>query len=156
MYAECTARLVELQSTLDASTQHRDDVLRKVGDSLEDWIQIVLREKAIYHTMSMCSVDVTRKVLVAQAWIPDYALSSVQTALTDANHSSLASVGTIFQQIETKESPPTHFQTNKVTSVFQGIVDAYGVASYREVNPTVFTIVTFPFLFAVMFGDFGH
>ena len=158
MYAECTARLIELQSTLDASSAHRDEILRRIGDNLEDWTQIVLREKAIYHAMGMCSVDTSRKVLVVQAWIPDYALSSVQTALMDANQSSLASVGTIFQQIETRpgESPPTHFRTNKITSVFQGIVDAYGVASYREVNPTVFTIVTFPFLFAVMFGDFGH
>jgi V-type H+-transporting ATPase subunit a len=39
---------------------------------------------------------------------------------------------------------------------FQDIVDTYGVPVYKEVNPTVFTIVTFPFLFGVMFGDIGH
>ena len=67
-----------------------------------------------------------------------------------------AQVGTVFQPLVTYEDPPTYFHTSKVTNSFQEIVHAYGIARYREVNPTVFTIVTFPFLFAVMFGDMGH
>jgi len=58
--------------------------------------------------------------------------------------------------ISTQESPPTHFTTNFITQGFQDIVSSYGVARYREINPAVFTIVTFPFEFGVMFGDVGH
>lgn len=52
--------------------------------------------------------------------------------------------------------PPSHFKLNEVTAVYQEIVNTYGVPSYKEVNPSVFTIVTFPFLYGIMFGDIGH
>ena len=52
--------------------------------------------------------------------------------------------------------PPTYFRTNEVTATFQLITDTYGVPDYKEVNPSLFGIVTFPFLFGVMFGDIGH
>jgi V-type H+-transporting ATPase subunit a len=43
-----------------------------------------------------------------------------------------------------------------VTWVFQEIVNTYGIPNYKEVNPSVFAVVTFPFLFGIMFGDIGH
>jgi V-type H+-transporting ATPase subunit a len=40
--------------------------------------------------------------------------------------------------------------------VFQEIVNTYGIPMHKEINPAVFAIITFPFLFGVMFGDVGH
>jgi V-type H+-transporting ATPase subunit a len=52
--------------------------------------------------------------------------------------------------------PPSSFPLNSFTSPFQSIINTYGTPNYKEFNPTVFTIVSFPFLFAVMFGDIAH
>ena len=35
-------------------------------------------------------------------------------------------------------------------------MNTYGIPTYKEVNPSVFACVTFPFLFGIMFGDMGH
>lgn len=41
----------------------------------------------------------------------------------------------ILNRMQTKQTPPTYNKTNKFTSGFQNIVDAYGIGSYREINP---------------------
>ncbi|CAH1444815.1 unnamed protein product [Lactuca virosa] len=104
----------------------------------------------------MLSIDVTKKCLVAEGWSPIFATQQIQEALQQATIDAKSQVGAIFQVLHTKEMPPTYFRTNKFTESFQTIVDAYGVARYQEANPGVYTVVTFPFLFAVMFGDWGH
>jgi len=55
-----------------------------------------------------------------------------------------------------KKEPPTFIKTNEITMPFQEIVNTYGFPAYKEANPGLFTIITFPFLFGVMFGDVGH
>lgn len=156
MHSEVTMRLRELQSTIDAGEKLRMTVLTTLATSLEDWCTRIIQEKATFHVMNKLSIDYARKVLVGEAWVPKMALPGVQDVLLKASELSSAQTSTILEPIRAEGSPPTFFRTNKFTEGFQTIVDAYGVARYREVNPAVFTMVTFPFLFAVMFGDMAH
>jgi len=36
------------------------------------------------------------------------------------------------------------------------ITDQYDVPRYKEINPTLFSCITFPFLFGMMYGDICH
>ncbi|KAL4555595.1 hypothetical protein LXL04_038219 [Taraxacum kok-saghyz] len=153
---ELSGRTSELKRTIDAGLLHRGNLLQTIGEQYERWNILVRKEKSIYHTLNMLSIDVTKKCLVAEGWSPIYATEQIQDALERSTIDSNSQVGAIFRVLHTKELPPTFFRTNKFTDSFQTIVDAYGVAKYQEANPGVYTIVTFPFLFAVMFGDWGH
>ncbi|XP_051139489.1 V-type proton ATPase subunit a2-like isoform X2 [Andrographis paniculata] len=153
---EVSGKLSELKTTIDIGQLQRVNLLRSIGHEFEQWNFMVKKEKSIYHTLNMLSLDVTKKCLVGEGWCPVFARNQIQNVLNRATVDSNSPVGAIFHVLETKDQPPTYFCTNKFTSAFQEIVDAYGVANYREANPGVYTIVTFPFLFAVMFGDWGH
>lgn len=118
--------------------------------------QQIRKIKAIYHTMNMFNINVTEKCLIAECWVPSCDMDSVQVALRHGTERSGASVPSIVNRMETKQTPPTFNRTNKFTHGFQAIVDAYGVSDYQEVNPALYTLITFPFLFSVMFGDLGH
>lgn len=156
MISEVSGKLAELKTTIDAGLSHRVNLLENIGTQFEQWNLLVRKEKSIHHTLNMLSLDVTKKCLVAEGWSPVFATHQVQDALKRAAKDSNSQVSAILQVLHTRESPPTYFRTNKFTSSYQGIIDSYGVAKYQEANPTVFTVVTFPFLFAVMFGDWGH
>lgn len=150
------ARIEDLNTVLTQTNDHRHRVLVAAAKNIKSWFVKVHKMKAIYHTLNMFNLDVTQKCLIAEFWCAVDDVQRIHVALQSAANRSGSNVPSIMNPMETKETPPTYNRTNKVTSGFQGIVNAYGVASYREVNPAPYTIVTFPFLFAVMFGDAGH
>ncbi|KAL6524733.1 V-type proton ATPase subunit a2 [Orobanche minor] len=157
MITEVSGKLSELKTTIDIGQLHRTNLLQSIDYEFEQWHLQVNKEKCIYHILNMLSIDVTKKCLVGEGWCPAFATNQIQNVLNRATFDSNSQVGAIFQVLQTKDLPPTYFRTNKYTSPFQEFVDAYGpVATYQEANPAVYTIITFPFLFAVMFGDWGH
>jgi len=150
------SRLDDLTNILVRSKKQRRQVLGDISRQLPSWKEKVTKERSIYSTMNLFNYDVGRKCLIAEGWTPRTATEKIVGAMRRATESSGALVPSILSVVKAHEEPPTYFRTNKFTASFQSIIDAYGIAHYREVNPGVFTIITFPFLFAVMFGDFGH
>ncbi|KAI8639998.1 V-type ATPase, V0 complex, 116kDa subunit family [Parasitella parasitica] len=151
-----TSRIEDLNNVLSTTNLTRRSELLKVSENVTAWTTIVRKEKAIYHTMNLFNYDVNRKCLIAEGWCPTNDIHLVQQSLKEATDASGTSLPSILTELHTNKTRPTYHRTNKFTEGFQGIIDAYGIARYREVNPGLFTIVSFPFLFAMMFGDIGH
>ncbi|RXM35579.1 V-type proton ATPase 116 kDa subunit a isoform 1 [Acipenser ruthenus] len=156
MAAGVNTRIDDLQMVLNQTEDHRQRVLQAAAKTTRVWFIKVRKMKAIYHTLNLCNIDVTQKCLIAEVWCPVTDLDSIQFALRRGTERSDSTVPSILNRMQTKQTPPTYNKTNKFTAGFQNIVDAYGIGTYREINPAPYTIITFPFLFAVMFGDFGH
>ncbi|KAM9811151.1 V-type proton ATPase 116 kDa subunit a [Neosynchiropus ocellatus] len=149
-------RIQDLHTVLHRTEDYLTQVLLKASESVYSWVIQVKKMKAIYYILNLCSFDVTNKCLIAEVWCPVSDIPNLRRALEEGSRKSGSTVPSFVNRIPTTDTPPTLIRTNKFTSGFQNIVDAYGVGTYREVNPAPFTIITFPFLFAVMFGDLGH
>jgi V-type H+-transporting ATPase subunit a len=123
---------------------------------IEDLRLFLLKEKAVYHNLNTLKTD--KALYQGSCWCPVEISDKVRQAVTELKRRKSEIGGCDFKEapFPSHVKPPTHFRLNDVTWVFQEIVNTYGTPRYREINPGLFAIVTFPFLFGVMFGDIGH
>jgi V-type H+-transporting ATPase subunit a len=115
------------------------------------------KERLIFFNLNKCLIR--GNFIDGEVWIPEDKFKLVQENLQNRSNSSnsKSELNAYFTEPENVDAtPPTYIKTNELTATFQLIVDTYGVPRYREVNPALFAIVSFPFLFGVMFGDIGH
>jgi V-type H+-transporting ATPase subunit a len=122
---------------------------------LEVYKLFLQKEKVLYSTLNKFKKE--DKLFLGFCWIPrqdnEEILKQVE-GLKDKDRNIEIPTLKVVQDHSVK--PPSLFRLNEVTWVFQEIVNTYGIPTYKEVNPSVFAIVTFPFLFGIMFGDIGH
>ena len=153
---EVNTRIDDLNSVLLNTKNTLHGELRAIARTLASWMVIVKKEKAVYSALNLFIYDSARKCLIAEGWCPSSTIPLVQHTIRDVTERAGLQAHSIINELKTSKTPPTYNKVNKFTLGFQTIIDAYGVAKYREVNPGLPTIITFPFLFAVMFGDIGH
>ncbi|KAJ8737729.1 hypothetical protein PYW08_000324 [Mythimna loreyi] len=146
-------RLADLEQVLEKTKYIRCRFLRDVARNYRVWMGTVRKSKAIYHVMNMFQYE---KCLIGECWIPDDDLKHVEKLLEDVTEQMESNVPSFLSKVKTDDKPPTYHRTNNFTRGFQNLINAYGDSTYRELNPGLYTLITFPFLFAMMFGDLGH
>ncbi|XP_048004326.1 V-type proton ATPase 116 kDa subunit a 1-like [Leguminivora glycinivorella] len=150
------AKIEDLSLVLEKTRFHRCMVMHTMARAHPTYLLRLRKAKAIYHTMNFFTVDITKNCMIGQCWIPTSDLGRVQEVLDTTSEQMATSVPCFMSKVSTHETPPTFHRTNKFTYGFQALISAYGDSTYRELNPGLYTIITFPFLFSLMFGDMGH
>lgn len=129
-------------------------ILTEIGKNIKEYKWKIKREKLIYHTLNKCK-STGYGALNAEGWVLKDKENLVREAVK-RSHSDNEFHGLVEVLDWSGLKPPTYFYTTYFTDIYQSITDTYGIARYEEANPSLFTLVTFPFMFGMMFGDCGH
>ena len=153
-YSRVMLELEDSERVLKVNIDKCEEVLRQVAHYMRVWRWTVTKEKAVFDVFNKFR-PVSAGNMYGEGWVLTESLDDLRTAI-DEVHRGKESTGYMEIMAKPWPMPPTHFHTNEFTSITQVVVDTYGVPTYKECNPAVFTLVTFPFQFGIMFGDFGH
>lgn len=183
MLADLNNNISDVIAVVDSTRHTLMTELIAFQDVFPNYRFSMLRERMVYETLNKFDEDSTRRCLVGEGWIPLDEFEDVKATLrrvvSESSGSDFESISlggdpaeiprpsentenpedsliAVVNELATNRTPPTFHRTNKFTGAFQLIIDAYGIATYQEVNPGLATIITFPFMFAIMFGDLGH
>jgi len=131
------------------------------GSPLVQWERTIQREQAVCDCLQKFYIveddtSIEKKGIggriAAKCWIPEESFNALKQVLRKPK----APMAMCTPLNARGRMPPTYFKTNIFTGSYQEIVDTYGIADYKEANPGLFTIITFPFLFGIMYGDIFH
>jgi len=131
-------------------------LMRDVADHLKTWKLTLAQELGIRVIMNRFQSHQGNRVLRAEGWCAMNKKERIQQMLESVTRDKGVGQAMMTDMLITGRKPPTYFETTDFTLAFQKIVDTYGVPRYKEFNPAVPTIITFPFLFGVMYGDVFH
>eukprot|EP00930_Biecheleria_cincta_P072273 TRINITY_DN596_c0_g1_i1.p1 TRINITY_DN596_c0_g1~~TRINITY_DN596_c0_g1_i1.p1 ORF type:complete len:845 (-),score=151.29 TRINITY_DN596_c0_g1_i1:54-2210(-) len=125
------------------------------NSKIEEWRLFCIKEKSIYNILNLCSGDIALRVHI---WFPATDEESIKKVLQRLNASQEGQQGAFLGDSapQAYSKPPTYIRTNEYTEGWQEIINTYGIPKYQEANPALLTIVTFPFIFGMMYGDVGH
>jgi len=153
-----------------AEAEQRRNGLQARAVELRGMLREFGRSHATELTEAARSLEVQRRLLEAEqnfgaTWAAAVVSGWVPAAQADALRRTVMEVTGGQAVVEVREPNrdeieqgrvPSHVSHSAFLAPFQRLVHGYGVACYREIEPTVLFAVTFLLMFGIIFGDLGH
>jgi len=152
--AEVQQKIRDHQDLLAQTDNELKRTMENQRREIRKWSIQLKQEMAIRVLLNKFKLRKNVSLLRAEGWCAAANKDLVEQCL-QRSQVELKKAGMV-EEIGGKGIKPTYFETNSFTSIFQVLIDTYGVPRNGEFNPAVPSIVTFPFLFAMMYGDIFH
>ena len=135
MLTENAQELVDSRTVLLKNQDTRFRLCQMLAQHTERWTWIVLREKAVYHTLNMFKADVSG-MLRGEGWVISEAFEDVRASVNNAHSNMDHNMPSHVDQVAKPwPTPPTHFTTNKFTYGYQEFVNTYGIPRLERPTP---------------------
>ncbi len=180
-WTDLPANPKEAKETIDRKLSDLDAALKKLADAKNSLAKgqgpeikslAVLSDIFDSRTKALAGSSETESTVLLQAWTPQRRIKEVAEELPrvcnglatmyveereneHGAHNSRESHSS--EAAEEKDpNPPSLIKAPGWTNPLQSVINNFGVPDYRETNPLVFMIFTFPIMYGLMFGDFGE
>ncbi len=144
-------RREKLQRQVGANAAARARLAAKWHDFLLLSEQLISAE--LEKAQAPLKFGVTKNAFVLQGWVPGSELETLESCLSKVTGER------IFVEAETPhhgESVPVKLDNPKPAKPFEFFMRLYALPRYDEIDPTVFTLITFPLFFGFILGDVGY
>lgn len=144
---------LQAAAQLKQSELEVDEIIKKQKNQLDSmWCNLRLNELC---NQIRSYFSYTRNTTLFSGWVPADQCDAVSEAITQASEGQCVIEWTGAEEMP-REEIPVAINTPKAFGPFQKMVDNYNTPEYGSVNPTMFVMVAYLVMFALMFADVGQ
>ncbi|MEM3384017.1 MAG: V-type ATPase 116kDa subunit family protein [Nitrososphaeria archaeon] len=153
---ELDEKLINLSEEDINYIEKLDEESRKGTVNWDEYMKAYVRLKAFCNLESTLEkIAETDKIAVIDIWAKTVEVEKVIDSVKQVEDKAA------FEIVEEKREhgeteSPTLLERTRMPQVFRRLVLAFGTPKANELEPSAFMVVTYPIIFALMFGDFGH
>ena len=148
-------KFVKLDHQIEVIEKNIKDVNFKIDELKEDESDfLIYAEQKINMEVDKSSAPLkfgtTKNTFLIKGWIPQ---KNAETMKEKIDKNSKGNVIVKLEKPGKHDKVPTVYNHPKVVEPFEAFMDLYSLPKYKEIDPTFFMFLTFPFFFGMMLGD---